>query len=249
MRQELATTVKATDPDGHFEAVGDPVTGATHVKIIGSVALSPDTLATSQANYVATTAGTGYSIGDQITATMWWDTTNIANPTFLIAAFYNWETALEITPNMAHLEQTGGDALTSTQLLAAGLATAAQIGEVQASPTANTVLDRLKTIGTYLAGVLTFKTHPLTSDTPSSVSSSVTTQTLIAANANRRSLTIFNNSTAILYVCHGATATQAGAKVPIGAGGFYEMPSPVYVGVLSGIWASANGNASIYEGV
>ena len=29
MRQELATTVKATDPDGHFEAVGDPITGAT----------------------------------------------------------------------------------------------------------------------------------------------------------------------------------------------------------------------------
>ena len=29
MRQELATTAKATDPDGHFEAVGDPTTGAT----------------------------------------------------------------------------------------------------------------------------------------------------------------------------------------------------------------------------
>lgn len=33
----------------------------------------------------------------------------------------------------------------------------------------------------------------LTSDTPSSVSSSATTVTLIAANANRLSLTIFNN--------------------------------------------------------
>lgn len=28
MRQELATTAKATDTDGHFEAVGDPITGA-----------------------------------------------------------------------------------------------------------------------------------------------------------------------------------------------------------------------------
>jgi hypothetical protein len=89
----------------------------------------------------------------------------------------------------------------------------------------------------------------LASDTPTSVASSAATVTLIAANANRRSLTIFNNSTAILYVAFDATATQAGAKVPIGAGGFYEMPSPIYTGVISGIWASANGNASIYEGV
>lgn len=94
------------------------------------------------------------------------------------------------------------------------------------------------------------KIIPLTSDTPSSVASSATSVTLIAANANRRSLTIFNNSTAILYVCFGATATQAGAKAPIGAGGFYEMPTgQLYTGVVSGIWASANGNASIYEGV
>jgi len=93
-------------------------------------------------------------------------------------------------------------------------------------------------------------TSALLSDTPNSIPSSATTVVLIAANASRKSLTIFNNSTAILYVCFGATATQAGAKVPIGAGGFYEMPfNQIYTGVISGIWASANGNASIYEGV
>ena len=90
----------------------------------------------------------------------------------------------------------------------------------------------------------------LVSDTPSSVPSSNTSQTLIAANASRKSLTIFNNSTAILYVCFSETATQAGAKVPLGAGGFYEMPAgQIYTGIVSGIWASVNGNASIYEGV
>ena len=41
-------------------------------------------------------------------------------------------------------------------------ATAAQIGEVQASPTANTVLDRLKAIATALAGTLTVATHAVT---------------------------------------------------------------------------------------
>ena len=115
MRQELATTVKATDPDGHFEAVGDPVSGAQLVKIIGSVSLKPEAMSTSQANYVAITDGTGYSKGDPITATMWWDTSTPANPAFLAAAFYNWETNLEITPSMAHLQQTGGDAMTATE--------------------------------------------------------------------------------------------------------------------------------------
>ena len=33
MRQEFATTVKATDPEGHFEAVGNPGTGAALVEI------------------------------------------------------------------------------------------------------------------------------------------------------------------------------------------------------------------------
>ena len=93
-------------------------------------------------------------------------------------------------------------------------------------------------------------TSALLSDTPSSVSSSTSSVILIAANTLRKSLTIYNNSTATLYVCFGTTATQASAKFPLAAGGFYEMPfNQVYTGVVSGIWASANGNASIYEGV
>lgn len=93
-------------------------------------------------------------------------------------------------------------------------------------------------------------TGALSSDTHSSVNSSTSSVTLIAANTIRKSLTIFNNSTATLYVCFGTTATQASAKFPLTAGGFYEMPfNQVYTGVISGIWTSANGNASIYEGV
>ena len=88
----------------------------------------------------------------------------------------------------------------------------------------------------------------LTTETQSSVSSSATSVVLKVANTSRKSLTIFNNSTAILYVAFGATATQATAKFPIAAGGLYEMKTVIYTGVISGIWASANGNASIYEG-
>ena len=98
-------------------------------------------------------------------------------------------------------------------------------------------------------------TSVLSSDTPNSVSSSATSVTLAGANVLRKSLTIYNNSTSVLFVCFQETATEAACKVPIsgkvnGVGGFYEMPATqIYTGVISGIWASANGNASIYEGV
>jgi len=205
-----------TAPDSIVAAIKQITANPLPVSISGSVNLSPSTLATSQASYIVITSGAGYSIGDHVTATMWWNVANITNPAFLIAAYYNWDTGLEISPNIAHLSQVQEDSLTNTQLIAA---------------------------------TLTTKSLPLISDTPSSVASSATSVMLISANTNRRSLTIYNNSTAILYVCFGETATQAGAKVPISAGGFYEMPFPVYVGVISGIWESANGNASIYEGV
>jgi hypothetical protein len=90
---------------------------------------------------------------------------------------------------------------------------------------------------------------PATTPTQTSVSGSATSVTLVAANALRRSLTIFNNSNAHLFICASATATQATAICRIDPYGYYEMPTPRYLGVLSGIWDAAHGNASIYEGV
>jgi hypothetical protein len=51
---------------------------------------------------------------------LFWDASNLANPAFLIAAWYNWDTSAEIaTPTMAHLTAVAEDALTDTQLRAA----------------------------------------------------------------------------------------------------------------------------------
>jgi hypothetical protein len=96
------------------------------------------------------------------------------------------------------------------------------------------------------------KTNPdlaLTSVTNSSVSSSITSVILALANPTRRSFSLFNNSTSILYLTFDVTASQATATVPVAPGGYYEMPKPLYLGDISGIWASANGNASICQGV
>ncbi len=83
--------------------------------------------------------------------------------------------------------------------------------------------------------------------TVTSVASSASNVTLLAASrASGRY--IFNDSTQILYVKFGATATASSYTVQIGAGGYYEFPNtPLYMGRVDGIWASANGNARITE--
>lgn len=83
---------------------------------------------------------------------------------------------------------------------------------------------------------------------PTRVASSATVVTLKAANASRRSLSIYNESTAVLYVKFGSTATATDYTVQIAAGGYYEMPTPAYTGIVTGIWASANGAAQVTEG-
>jgi len=81
------------------------------------------------------------------------------------------------------------------------------------------------------------------------VASSATTVTLLAANTSRKGASIYNASTAILYVQEGGAASIAsgGYNVAIPASGYYELPTPVYKGVLNGIWASANGYAQMKE--
>jgi hypothetical protein len=83
--------------------------------------------------------------------------------------------------------------------------------------------------------------------TLANVASSASSVTLLAANLSRLGATIFNDSTAILYVKFGTTASSSSYTVQIAGGGYYEMPDPVYTGRIDGIWASANGNARVTE--
>jgi hypothetical protein len=60
--------------------------------------------------------------------------------------------------------------------------------------------------------------------------------------------TIYNDSTQVLYVAlDGSVASNSNYTVQIAAGGYYEVPGPGYVvgGKITGIWASANGNARL----
>ena len=82
-----------------------------------------------------------------------------------------------------------------------------------------------------------------TTATTNSVASSAANVVLFAASGTANGRTVFNDSTAVLYLKFGATASSSSYTVQIAAGGYYEFPQPVYDGEVDGIWASANGNA------
>lgn len=81
------------------------------------------------------------------------------------------------------------------------------------------------------------------------VASSASSVQIIAADSNfgRIGVAIYNDSSAVLYLLLSATTASATVyTVQMAAGSYYEVPYN-YVGVINGIWASANGNARITE--
>lgn len=98
------------------------------------------------------------------------------------------------------------------------------------------------------AGTGIFSTKPVRAATPtqSSVPGSASNVSLLAANAARLGATIFNDSSALLYVKLGVTASTSSYTVQMVAGSYYELPYD-YTGAVDGIWASATGNARITE--
>jgi hypothetical protein len=88
---------------------------------------------------------------------------------------------------------------------------------------------------------------PSNTATRTSVVASVADTSLLVANANRRNATIYNDSTAILYVALGAAAASTiDYTTQVGAGGYYELPTR-YTGAIRAVWSAANGSARITE--
>lgn len=141
--------------------------------------------------------------------------------------------------------------VTATSLpLPTGAATAANqsteitaLGTINSSVgTVNTTLGTTNTTLTTISGRLAkAATGTITSST-----SAATTAVLKAANTARLGLSIFNDSTAILYVAFAATASTTVYSIRVEANGYVEVPFG-YTGVVSGIWATANGAARVTE--
>lgn len=85
------------------------------------------------------------------------------------------------------------------------------------------------------------------SATVSSVAASATNVTLLASNANRKAVYLFNDGASLLYVKFGATASTTSFTIRVDAYGYWESGPIIYTGQIDGIWASASGSARITE--
>ncbi|MBD2202757.1 hypothetical protein H6G33_17920 [Calothrix sp. FACHB-1219] len=101
-------------------------------------------------------------------------------------------------------------------------------------------------MGLYNPSVSTVVESTSSTSTPTSVNSSASSVTILEANVTRKGATIWNNSTATLYIEFGATASASAFTAKLLAGGYYEVPFN-YTGVISGIWSAANGAALVRE--
>lgn len=82
--------------------------------------------------------------------------------------------------------------------------------------------------------------------TLSNVAGSASSVTVLASNTARKGAIIVNDSTALLYLKFGTTASTTSYTVLLAASAYYEVPFG-YTGILTGIWVSATGNARVTE--
>lgn len=80
-----------------------------------------------------------------------------------------------------------------------------------------------------------------------SVAGSTSSVSLLAANSSRKGFIIYNDSTAILYVKLGATASTSSFTYRLTPNGIITESAFGYTGAIDGIWVSATGNARITE--
>lgn len=148
----------------------------------------------------------------------------------------------------------GGGGPTSAVTIADG-ADVAQ-GTTSDLATANTVIGRLKKLisllPTALGALGGLKVEPVapTTGAHTNVANSITSVTVLAANAARKGATIFNDDTAVtgatLRIKFGATASATSFLYAIPPQGYYEVPFG-YTGIIDGIASAATGTARVEE--
>lgn len=94
-----------------------------------------------------------------------------------------------------------------------------------------------------------YTTHcPALSAVVSNIAASAESATLAALNTARRGLLVFNDSNKDMYLKYGATASASSFSVKLAAGAYWEMPHPIYTGIVDAIWATGpTGAARVTE--
>lgn len=111
---------------------------------------------------------------------------------------------------------------------------------------AATALDPALVVAPSPNSPFTFSPSRPSLNTTHSVASSATNTTLLTANLTRIGATVFNDSSAILYLKLGSTASLSDFTLKVFPGSYYEVPFG-FTGQIDGFWASVNGFARIGE--
>lgn len=111
---------------------------------------------------------------------------------------------------------------------------------------AATALDPALVVAPSPNSPFTFSAARPSLNTTHSVAASVTNTTLLTANSTRLGATIYNDSSAILYLKLGPTATSSDFTIKVFPLSYYEVPFG-FTGQIDGFWASSNGFARIGE--
>lgn len=251
-----AITITWTAPDGTSATPG-----------AGLRPLSSADRDVTQALFVATSSGTGYTSGDFLARLLILDV-NPATPV-ITQVWYNLTSGSVIAaPNSAHVTPSDESVTVASSALPTGAATEAKqdtlighvdgvealLGTIDADtgsidgkvPSGLTVSStRLLVDG---SGVTQPTTVAARTPTTASVSSSATSVTILASNANRKGFSIANVSTAKLYLSFSNPATTTNSFIELPAGGFLLLDQQLIVtNAIYGIWSASNGTAQVTE--
>lgn len=79
------------------------------------------------------------------------------------------------------------------------------------------------------------------------VAGNTSTTNILSASTGRVHASVFNHSNASLYLKFEGVATINDFDVKLSSGSYFELPKPIYQGVVNGVWDSANGFAMILD--
>jgi hypothetical protein len=121
-------------------------------------------------------------------------------------------------------------------------------GPVAVTPanTAATSADRALVVAISPNNSFTISTAKPSTNTTSSVAASTSSITLLPSNGTRLGATVYNDSSAFLYVKLGAVASTADYTIKLFPLSYYEVPYG-YTGEIDGIWADVVGFARVGE--
>jgi len=138
-----------------------------------------------------------------------------------------------------------GTAVIGHVIVDSGSVTATINGTV---PVTATINGTVPVSGTFYQVTQPVKEIVTSTSSIATVNASVTSTQLLAANANRLNALLFNNSNSNLYIALSTSATSTAFTVLVPANGYYELPAiRMWIGAITGTWASATGSVQVTE--